>query len=299
MFSNVLSQWLPEYAIIDAMFLLNTKPLRSTKSITDYSKFLFNRYAMYYYKIGIKEVHLVFDSPNKQAFNPKQFEQAKRDNKGKKNAHQHIAFTTETTPPTPRQDYIRCRECKRSIVEAIGLSLLNCARFWLQYENTLVLAGCFTGTSEDNAWIIQPADVTVPQPYPPYTTTAEEADQRVWRHATQCSSNKILIYSPDNDIYNIGLGCNNVSMHSKIYVIQLNVTYAIEESYLRLNNLLTACHNDPDLANLPQENIGQIMMMLFITTGCDFVSYFKTVGKAFFSILSSKIATLYMATYIV
>ena len=38
--------------------------------------------------------------------------------------------------------------------------------------------------------------------------------------------------------------------------------------------------HDPDLSIVPKENLGAIMQTLFISTGCDYISYFKTLGKA-------------------
>ena len=39
-----------------------------------------------------------------------------------------------------------------------------------------------------------------------YESDASEADMKIRRHATAVqASNKILIYSPDTDVYNIGL----------------------------------------------------------------------------------------------
>ena len=54
---------MPECVIMDAMLLLNTKPLRSMKTFSDYANFLFDRYVMPYYKMGVAEIHLIFDSP--------------------------------------------------------------------------------------------------------------------------------------------------------------------------------------------------------------------------------------------
>ena len=38
--------------------------------------------------------------------------------------------------------------------------------------------------------------------------------------------------------------------------------------------------SDPDLSTLPTESLGAIMQILFISTGCDYISYIKTLGKA-------------------
>jgi len=59
--------WLPEAIIIDAMFMIHTKPLRRTTTMADYSKFLFHQFVQEHFKMGTAKVHLVFD-------NPKQFE---------------------------------------------------------------------------------------------------------------------------------------------------------------------------------------------------------------------------------
>ena len=50
-----------------------------------------------------------------------------------------------------------------------------------------------------------------------------------------CDKLIIIIYSPDTDVYNIGLGLANKI--SKQYVIQINVPYAEEKQYLHLSNL--------------------------------------------------------------
>ena len=86
------------------------------------------------------------------------------------------------------------------------------------------------------------------------------------------------MYSPDTDVYNIGLGIANQS--NKQYIVQLNVPNSDQNRYLYLNMLKLAFENDPDLASLPRGNLGTIMQSLSICTGCDFVSYIKMIGKA-------------------
>ena len=60
-----------------------------------------------------------------------------------------------------------------------------------------------------------------------YTTSAEEADIRIWRHAYHTKANRILIYSPDTDVYNI----HNVGRFANIHapyvkcIVQINLPH--------------------------------------------------------------------------
>ena len=40
---------------------------------------------------------------------------------------------------------------------------------------------------------------------PCYHSNAEEADTRIWLHVKHSAGNRKLIFSPDNDVYHIGL----------------------------------------------------------------------------------------------
>ena len=64
----------------------------------------------------------------------------------------------------------------------VGAYLCN-AKAYLRAGQVLVLAGCFSGGSQDNAWVVT-ADGTNPtQISHNYTSNAQEADMHVWRHA--------------------------------------------------------------------------------------------------------------------
>ena len=53
-----------------------------------------------------------------------------------------------------------------------------------------------------------------------------------------------------------------------------------EKKYININNLKLALTRDADLGNLPQGNeLCQILQSLFISTGCDYISYLKFIGK--------------------
>ena len=82
--------------------------------------------------------------------------------------------------------------------------------------------------------------------------------------------------SPDTDVYNIGLSMPD----NKDYIVQLNVHHSADKKYLILKHLILAFQGDPDLHALPRDHLGSIMQSLYISTGCDYISYFKTFGKA-------------------
>jgi len=62
---------IPEVVIIDAMFIINTRPLCRENTFSDYVFFLFNQFVVQNFRL---EVHLIFDKLNRQLFNSKQFE---------------------------------------------------------------------------------------------------------------------------------------------------------------------------------------------------------------------------------
>ena len=195
----------------------------------------------------MQDVHFLFDMPNQQAFNPKMFEQGRRDINTKATAttklHQHEQFTPSTTIPSGWRQYIQCRQCKRSLIQAIGLAYLQTGGQLLRHGQRLLVAGCFSGDGEENAWTIYPGTGMVPEPAPEYRSNAVEADFRIWRHAPQSTSSRIFIYSADTDVYNIGLSL--VGKTSKEYVIQLNVPHDHEQKFLFLNNFVKALSSDP------------------------------------------------------
>ena len=108
------SLWTPQVVIIDAMFLINIRPLRRTKTIEDYAALLFNQVVVRYFQSGITEVHLVFDKPASRPFNTKAFEHHRRYNKNNSDNqyHQHLQFKPATTIPPKWQDYLNCGDCK-------------------------------------------------------------------------------------------------------------------------------------------------------------------------------------------
>ena len=58
--STLPQGWLPQMVILDAKFLINTKPLRWTKTLANYAQLNIERFALEHFKAGASEVHLIF-----------------------------------------------------------------------------------------------------------------------------------------------------------------------------------------------------------------------------------------------
>jgi hypothetical protein len=197
-------EWRPDAVIIDAMFLINVTPLRQHKYFKQYADLIFKQFILPYYQLGSKEVHLLFDYPNRLSFNPKC----------------HEEFYVDGVIPKPWREYLECSQCKRAIVEILGLIYLRSIRHCLQHDQTMVLAGCFSGENQDNAWKVVGGQ-DLPECTTTYTSNAQEADMRIWRHVSATSQENIVIYSPDTDVYNIGL---IVTHCSKQVCVQINLS---------------------------------------------------------------------------
>lgn len=163
--------------------------------------------------------------------------------------------------PTAWNSFIGCHQCKRSIIEAIGLSFLKSIQFKLRTGQTLFLSGCFSGSTHNLTFRFSANSLTCPDSH--YTSNSEEADIRIWRHVTQTQFDHILIHSPDTDVYNIGLPIVAENTTKQV-IVQINLPQSASSLYIYLNNMLTALNLDPELAGLPHHKLPEIFQMLFM-----------------------------------
>ena len=130
-----------------------------------------------------------------------------------------------------------------------------------------------------HAWIVTNQRRPLPKAYRHvFVKCTGSRHAGIWRHALQTHWKRILIYSPDTDVYNIGLtmlkpGCQ--------YIVQINLPHH-QARYVNLNMLLKSFQADPDLASLQQNKLTSIMQQLYICSGCDYVSYLSGAGKVMF-----------------
>ena len=151
-------QWIPDVAIIDAMFAINTNPLRQHKTLEQYAYLLFCQYMCIvpHFQHGTNKVYLMFDHPGSVPFNAKECEHKRRCSQGKTSTQEHtlVSYTPQSTIPRPWREYLECRPCKRSLVKALGWVYLRTGMHYLHEAQNFVLAGCFSGETQDDAWII-------------------------------------------------------------------------------------------------------------------------------------------------
>ena len=118
-----------------------------------------------------------------------------------------------------------------------------------------------------------------PQLDPQYTCNAEEADTRVWLHIRHTAHTRVLLMSPDTDVYHIGLALNTGDKHVLVQVSPLN---SREVRFLNMKALTLALKHGPDLSSIPSDILSQVIQTLFIRTGCDYIFFFSQLGKATF-----------------
>ena len=140
------------------------------------------------------------------------------------------------------------------------------------------IAGAFDGHATDTAWFVQGRES--PQPDPSFVCNAEETDTRIWLHVKQTTANRVLIVSPDTDVYHIGLPLH--PFHGKDVIVQISLVNSRELCLLHMNHLVSALRNDPDLAAIRSTILPQVLQTLFVTSGCDYISFFSGIGKVTF-----------------
>ncbi len=279
--TEIPSGWRPKCVLIEGMFLINTTPLGSHKTLANYANFLLRRHAISQFHRGSEEVHIIFDTPGRLANTPKYFEQKRRDAVAKVPLEHYcdeLQGSTKIQHGKWRENFLNCRECKRKLVVFIGGYFLSNAGTYLQPHHTLYVAGAFEGAIVDTAWFVRGS--SKPQPHPAFSCNAEETDTRIWLHATQTDSDQILILSPDTDVYHIGLPLPCV-MHKTI-IVQVSTFNSRQLRLLNLTALVQALRNDPDLAHVDPSILPKVFQVLYAASGCDYISYFSGLGKASF-----------------
>ena len=272
--SSLPSGWIPTSVIMEGMFLINITPWSAHKCIGDYADFLLRQHILCHFRKGATEVHLLFDDPE---CSPKYFERQRRDQTNKiPEDHYCQEFTHDMViPPKWRENIINCRKCKRSLV---SYDFMHRIRRKLQPHQKFFTAGGFSDNLQNQALFSVHNDS--PKIDSRLTCNAEESDTRIWLHVVQSAGQRKLVISADTDVYHIGLpfvAGTNINV-----IVQLSSIASLELRLLDMQALITAFGNDSDLAGIPTSLLPLAMQVLYVCSGCDFVSFFHGLGKASF-----------------
>ncbi len=94
-------------------------------------------------------------------------------------------------------------------------------------------------------------------------------------HVAQASGTKKLLYSPDTDVYHIGL--TNSNLNASEVIVQLSAV-GRDLNLVHMNRFSEAVSIDPDLSSIPVEDRAKTLQALYVATGCDFTSFFVGIG---------------------
>ncbi|CAC5377132.1 unnamed protein product [Mytilus coruscus] len=260
--------------IIDAMFIINTSPLSIHKTFSEYAAFLFELWVVRrHHQLSASEVHIIFDHPNRNGVSPKDLERSRRDTEIQSSDYEKIC--PNTVLPQNWRSFIGVRTQKRLLVNFLSDKFLQLANE--KFSNSdflLVTAGGFDNEFKDKALCSKHGSITE---YFDAAGDHEEADTRVWLHAVTSSAINIIIYSPDTDVYFIGLPLLK-NINKSIYVQLKDTPY--EKSFIDMNTLVRSLKNDVCFQGI--ENIEECIQIVYIFSGCDYTSFFKGYGKKTF-----------------
>ena len=108
-------------------------------------------------------------------------------------------IASETILPNNWRNFIAVGQQKRSLVNFLSSYFLSLAvKFFTGNRCLFVTAGGFDDDNKDKAMCA--VDNSVVE-YVLASGNHEEADTRVWLHAAVTSSEKVIIYSPDTDVF--------------------------------------------------------------------------------------------------
>ena len=267
--NNIPLGWSPQCVIIEGMFIINTSPLGTHRTYGEYALFLFRRFIMVHFNRGCREVHAIFDNPERLKL-PKNFERDRRDKIA--SVAMHTCDIIEATVPIPakwRESVINCRQCKRSLIVFLSKYWLEKASRHLQSGMVLYIAGALDTEKSDTAWFVS-VDQPKPQPTLDYKSNAEETDTRIWLHVHKSTQQRFYIMSPDTDVYHIALPLH---FGNKEILIEINVTGSTQKRILSVSNLKSNLASDPDLSGISPTLLPQVVQTLYTVTGCDYTSF--------------------------
>ena len=185
--------------------MLHTPPLSHHCPINHYATSL-QMYALKHYKAGCIEVHIIFDDLGHFDISPKALEH-QRHYSNTAEVKDHNRYHHEFNPNLYVREWgniLKCQSCKRNLTTALANAMLQTAAVIMLQNCRLIVAGGFTESNRDKAYMVTKSDDTL-LPIEALDTNMEEGDMRVWIHCKHSAGTRKLIFSPDTDTYHIGI----------------------------------------------------------------------------------------------
>ncbi|CAG2213915.1 unnamed protein product [Mytilus edulis] len=176
-----------------------------------------------------KSLAFIIDAIN--GVSPKDLERSRRDSEIQSSDYEEIC--PNTVLPQNWRSFIGVRFQKRLLVNFLSDKFLQLANEKFSSSDfLLVTAGGFDNEFKDKALCSKHGSITE---YFDAAGDHEEADTRVWLHAVTSSAINIIIYSPDTDVYFIGLPILK-NINKSIFVQLKDTPY--EKSFIDMNALV-------------------------------------------------------------
>ena len=265
--------WVPTAVILEGMFIIQTEPFPTMETMDEYVQMLMAKYVKPHFHAGVREVHILFDNPGALPETPKEIEQKRRDEHNKSQSHTCVQLQHSQEIPHKWRELLSCRKCKRNLTIYIATAMLESAPGFLTGEQE------FITNIQEIAYSINCEKEKLPRPC--YYSNADESDTRVWLHCIHAVGPRKLIYSPDTDVYQIGLTMQPILRQSHVLVQQSKST-TNSPKFIDMAALCNGIKLDSDLSAVQEEHRCQSIQSLYVSTDCDYVSFFTGLGKASF-----------------
>ena len=266
--------------VVEGMNIIYMSPLKQHNFFIEYANMLVSRWITPFFTKGFKEVRILFDQAGTQGLSPKGIERKRRD---KTNEDTEIYENIDDNTPLPKHwgNFLKVRTNKHALIRFLSRHFVSSAQSQLQNNSQMfITSGGFNVGLETN--VEYSGAVVTKQSINRHTIqhNHEESDTQIWLHVFDSPCSNILIYSVDRDISMIGLA---LEFGNKEVSVQY-CAKAGNNKYLQLKNLQSALKRDSDLAQLITKGIDitKCIQVLYICSGCDFVSFFAHFGKTLF-----------------
>ena len=266
--------------IAEGMNIIYTSPLKHYRTFNEYASFIVDIWVLTRFKKGFRDVRILFDQFDTQGISPKCIERSRRD-QGDEDSDSTVDEVVDDTPlPQNWSKFLHIRKNKHALIRYLSRKIVDIVKSHLQDDQIFITSGGFhVGLQSSPGWsgvVVTSKGVENHS----LVHNHEESDTQIFLHVYDTPCSHVLIYSIDRDVGVVSLPLN---FSDKTVCIQYNAKVG-EEKYLNVNMLQDAIKADSDLSAIISQNIDVLkcIQMLYICSGCDFVSYFAHLGKSKF-----------------